>query len=79
MPHIQLSTFKRELDHLVKLGILVSQHKSEWARPSFITPKKDGSVHWISNLCQLNEVVKQKQYPLPILTDILRRHIGYSF
>ncbi len=79
MPRVHLSTFKKELDHLVKLGVLVPQQQSEWASPTFIVPKKDGRVRWISNLRQLNKVVGRKQYPLPIITDILRKHSGYEF
>jgi hypothetical protein len=79
VPRIHLSTFKRELDHLVALGVLVPQHESEWASPSFIIPKKDGKVRWISDLRQLNKVIKRKQYPLPIITDILRKRFGYEF
>jgi hypothetical protein len=71
VPRIHLSTFKRELDHLVTLGVLVPQQESEWASPSFIIPKKDGKVRWISDLRQLNKVIKRKQYPIPIITDIL--------
>jgi hypothetical protein len=79
VPRIHLSTFKRELDHLVALGVLVPQQESEWAGPSFIIPKKDGKVRWISDLRQLNKVIKRKQYPLPIITDILRKRYGYKF
>jgi hypothetical protein len=44
VPQIHLKTFKMELDHLVRIGVLASQQESEWASPSLIIPKKDGRV-----------------------------------
>ena len=79
IPRIHLNTFKKELDHLIELGVLVRQQESEWASPTFIIPKKDGRVRWISDLRKLNKVIKRKQYPLPIITDILGKRIGYQF
>jgi hypothetical protein len=66
------------LDHLVRIGVLAAQQESDWASPSFIIPKKDGRVHWISDLRQSNKVIRCKQYPLPIIMDILRKRSGYK-
>jgi hypothetical protein len=79
IPQIYLKTFRTELNHLVRIGVLAAQQESEWVSPSFIIPKKDGRVCWISNSRQLNKVIRCKQYPLPIITDILRKHSGYKF
>jgi hypothetical protein len=40
--------------------------------------KKDDQVSWISSLRQLNKVIQHKQYPLPIIMDILCKHYGYK-
>jgi hypothetical protein len=39
VPCIHLSTFKKELDHLVALGMLIPQKECEWASLTFIIPK----------------------------------------
>ncbi len=61
------------------MGASSLQGASEWASPKFITPKKYGRVHWVSYLQELNKVVEKKQYPLPIIWDVLRQRNGYKF
>ncbi len=65
--------------HLCEIDALQPQGVSEWSSLTFITPKKDGRVNWVSDSRELNKVVRQRQYPLPIIQDILRRHSGYKF
>ncbi len=76
---IHLEPFKRELNHLVRIGVLSPQGASDWGSPTFITPKKDGCIRWVSDLRELYKVVLRKQYPLPIIQDILKKRSEYAF
>ncbi len=53
VPVIHLETFKKELMHLCDMKVLQPQWASEWASHTFITPKKDGRVHWVIDLREL--------------------------
>jgi hypothetical protein len=91
LPWIHSKTFKKKLDHLVKIGVLAAQQESEWVLPSFIFPKKDGRVCWISDLRQLNifvldEFIEQKNSYIWICTcefiywmNSYEIHIGFWF
>ncbi len=79
IPCIHLAAFKKELDCLVQVKVLSPQDASKWGSPTFVTPKKDNTVCWVSNLQELNKVVLRKQYPLPIINDILCKQTGYAF
>ena len=41
---VHLEVFCRELQHLIKLGVLELQGLRRWASPSFVIPKKDSTV-----------------------------------
>ena len=76
MPQVHLATFKKELDHLVEIGVLSPvRDKYRMGPASFYNIQKDGTVRWVFNLRELNKVVKKTKYTLPIMTDILRRRL----
>ncbi len=60
IPHIHFVAFKKELDCLVQIGVLSLQGASKWGSPTFVTPKKDNTVCWVSNQQVLNKVVLRK-------------------
>jgi hypothetical protein len=74
-----LETFKKGLIHLCEIGVLQPQGASELSSPTFIIPKNDGKVNWVSDLIELDMVVRRQQYPLPIIhQDILRKCTRYK-
>ena len=77
VPMVHMATFKKELDHLVEIGVLSPVQDTEWVLPTLIMPKKDGRMHWVSDMCELNKVIKRMQYNFPIVTDVLRKQKGY--
>ena len=75
---MQLNTFKKELDRLVEIGVLEKQGRSAWQSGTFIIPKKDKHVCWISDFRALNKAIIHRNYPIPKIQDILSRRSGYK-
>ena len=71
--------FKDELQRLCEEGVLTQWGASEWLTPTFLIPKKDGQVQWISDFHALNKLIKRKVYNLPKIQDILNRRKGYEY
>ena len=79
VPFTQRDAFKRVLDHLVKIGVLECSGASQWASGTFIIPKKDDRVQWISDFRALNKCIKWKTYPLPRIAEILSKRTRYAY
>ena len=52
---IDIEALNIYLDRLVAIGLLTIINRSEWAAPSFIIPKKDGRVRFISDFRRLKK------------------------
>jgi Reverse transcriptase (RNA-dependent DNA polymerase) len=68
-----------EVDRLVEIGVLKKVNRSEWAAPSFIIPKKDGTVRFINDFRALNKRIKQKPFPIPNIQDMLLNLEGFQY
>jgi Arginine decarboxylase (spermidine biosynthesis) len=79
VPYGHRQIFKDELSRLEIIEVLEKCGASEWAAGTFIIPKKDGRVRWVSDFRQLNKQLRRKIYPLPRISDILQRRNGYKF
>ena len=73
------TTLKMEVERLVASGVLKKVNRSEWAAPTFIIPKKDGTVRFISDFRELNKRIKRKPYPIPKIQDLMQKIEGFQY
>ena len=76
---IHEETLKKELGQLCKLGVLKKNSDFTWAVPTFIIPKKNGIVRFISHFRYLNKYLVRKLYPIPKVADILQKIEGLEW
>ena len=79
IPRIHEETLKKEVERLVKIGVLKRINNSEWAAPTFIIPKKNGTVRFISDFRELNKRIQRKPYPIPKIQDLLLKLEGFRY
>ncbi len=79
IPHAYEAMLKMEVERLVAAGILKKVNHSEWAAPTFIIPKKDKTVRFISDFRELNKRIKRKPYPIPKIQDLMLKLEGFKY
>jgi hypothetical protein len=75
---VHKNTLNMEIQGLCDIGVLNKINRSVWAASTFIIPKKDGTVCFIPDFCQLNQQIKQKPYPIPKIQDLLLKKYSKS-
>ena len=58
IPHIHEATIRKECDRLCTERVIAKDANSEWAAPTFIVPKKEGTIRFITDFRQLNRALK---------------------
>jgi hypothetical protein len=79
IPRVHVDTLRVEVERLCKLGVLKRVNHSEWGAPTFVIPKKDKTVRFISDFRQLNQRIKRKPYPIPNIQDVLLKLEGFQY
>jgi hypothetical protein len=64
---------------LCQLGVLERQPASDWALPSFIIPKKDRTVCFLSDFWEVNKRLVRKPFPIPQISTVLQEIKGFSY
>jgi hypothetical protein len=72
-------TIIKEVERLCQLGALERQSASEWASPSFIIPKKDKTVCFLSDFQEVNKRLVRKPFPIPNISMVLQELEGFSY
>ncbi len=78
MPKIHKDTIMKEVERFCKLGVLERQPSSEWALPSFIIPKKDQTVRFLSDFWEVNKMLIRTPFPIPKISMVLQEIEGFS-
>jgi len=78
-PRCHIQTLKAKVERLIKICVLKKVNRSEWATPTFIIPKKDGSVRFISDFRELNKRTLRKPHPIPNIQDMLLNLEGFQW
>ena len=79
VPRCHAETLKMEVERLCQVGVLKKVNRSEWAAPSFIIPKKDGTVRFINDFRELNKRIRRRPYPIPNIQDMLLNLEGFQY
>ncbi len=79
VPKIHKDTLIKEVDRLVKLGVLERQPASEWASPLFIIPKNNRTIPFLSNFWEVNKRLIRKPFPIPKISTVLQELEGFTF
>lgn len=79
VPQVHEAAFRREVERLVLIGVLEEANDSEWGAPTFIIPKKDGRIRFISDFRKLNQYLKRKPFPIPKIQDMLLKLKGFTY
>ena len=70
VPRLNKDRLKKEVQRLCDIGVLRWQPKLEWASPSFIVPKHDQTVRFLSDFREVNKQTVRNSLPLTVLQEM---------
>jgi hypothetical protein len=79
IPHKHKAILMKKIKRLCNIGVLEWQPSLQWALPTFIIPKKDSTVHTISDFRELNKLIIRKPYTIPKISTILQELEEFTY
>jgi hypothetical protein len=79
VPKVHKETIIKEVERLYELEVLERQPASEWALPSFIIPKKDKTVCFLSDFREVNKRLVREPFLIPKISTVLQEIEGFSY
>ena len=79
IPQIHMETLRKEINRLCQINVLRRVPMAEYASPSFIIPKKNGTVRVVSDFRMLNSILKNFVHPIPRIQDLLNNLGGFTY
>jgi hypothetical protein len=79
VPKAYESMIRKEVKRLCRLNVLRRCNESEWAAPSFGTPKKNGQIPFISDFCQLSKWITRRSHLLTPLTALTKKNVKFEW
>ena len=73
IPQIYKNTTKKELERLLKLGVIERDINSPYAAGTFIIPKKDQTVRVVTDFRGLNKNLKRTHYPILNIPETIHK------
>jgi hypothetical protein len=70
VPKVHKETIKKEVKRLCQLGVFERQPASEWASPSFMIPKKDKTICFLSDFREVNKRLVRTPFPIPKISRV---------
>jgi hypothetical protein len=79
VPKAHKETIIKVVETLCQLGVLERQPASEWALPSFIIPKKDKTICFLSVFWEVSKRLLRKPSPIPQISMVLQEIKGFFY
>jgi hypothetical protein len=67
------------MKRLTDIYVFNRSSDSDWAAPTFIQAKKTGGVQIFTDCRRLNAQIRRKPFPLPKISDLLRKLSGFKY